>query len=146
MDMKRFTEIKGREAANRLLDDLDVYSEDGNRYYMQDGTVWMESGELTGHVRLTIAETISKKWFVKKPFDVRAEMLARPNEWVGAFQNSNKEWMMIGFNESKFGVSVRFFEVLIHYLPNDGSSGGYGVTKKILDDCIPIEDVPKEEI
>lgn len=77
-------------------------------------------------------------------FNVRVEMLARPNEWVGAFKNGNKEWMMIGFDTSKFGVSVRFFNRTTQYLPNDGSSGGYGVTKTILNQCIPFEDVPKD--
>lgn len=139
MDMKRFTEIEGREAANRLLDDLDVYSEDGNRYYMQDKTVWMESGELAGHVRLTIAETLSRKWYVKKPFDVRAEMLARPNEWVGAFKDSLGHWHKVGFDADRMETSE--VSILSDKMP-------YQVNQKCLmselDRCISIDKAIEE--
>lgn len=135
MDKSRYTEISGREAANRLLDDLDIYSKDGNRYYMQDGTVWMESGELAGHVRLTIAETLSRKWYVKKPFDVRAEMLARPNEWVGAYEYKER-WFKVRFNDKEMRVET-------YNLSNGSFVSGAMVGG--FDFCIPIEDVPQEE-
>lgn len=140
MDRKRFTEIEGREAANRLLDDLDVYSEDGNRYYMQDGTVWMESGELAGHVQLTIAETLSRKWYVKKPFDVRVEMLARPNEWVGAYKDNMGYWHKVGLDLQKMQVTEA--SILSDKLP-------YQVRQRVilssdLDNCVPIDEAIEE--
>lgn len=147
MDLKRYEKIDGKQALIKLLEGEKVYSVTGDHWFKQDGTILcnLQGKVYNSTISVNHFVEVENTWYVKKPFDVRAEMLARPNEWVGAFKNSNEEWMLIGFDENKFGVSVRFFELPTCYSPNDGSSGGYGVTEKILDNCIPIEDVPEEE-
>lgn len=146
MDMKRFDEIDGLDVLERFSKEQSVYNENGHQVCIDDCKVWTIDGELSGVISLTIADILSGKWYVKKPFDVRAEMLARPNEWVGAFKNTDKKWMMLGFDTKKFNVSVRYLSNSAYYLPNDGSNGGYGVSENTLNHCIPIEDVPEEEL
>lgn len=143
MDMKRFTEIEGREAANRLIDGLDVYSSSGNRYYIEDKKVWMENGNMAGVVLLSISDTLKETWYVKKPFDVRAEMLARPNEWVGAFKNDTEDWIRVGFDSNVMSVVIT-----LYFKQKVGPDARYCTVanSSVLEKCIPIEDVPKEEL
>lgn len=139
MDLARYDGIDGREAAKRLLDDLDIFSKYGNRFYMKEKEVWLETKTSTGITHLTINEILSRTWYVKKPFDVRAEMLARPNEWVGAYKDDG-EWHKVGFSTLEMSavetiVWDKTFETFHSPLLYDD------ITK-----CIPIEDVPKEEL
>lgn len=143
MDLARYDEIDGREAANRLIDGLDVYSRIGNKYYVEDKRVWMESGSNAGVVSLTVSDTLRSTWFVKKPFDVRAEMLERPNEWVAAYQDKN-QWMMVGMFTGD--MRAREWEYDRRYKNTEFKyQFGYPGYKS-LNDCIPIEDVQKEEL
>jgi len=142
MDLKRFDEISGREAANRLIDGLDVYSSGGNRYYIEDQKVWMESGNLAGTIGLTISETLRTSWYVKKPFDVRAEMLARPNEWVGAYHDHSSKWIQVGFD----AVNMRTKKSYYGYTGSVEGASTESPTAYELETCIPIEDVPEEEL
>ena len=139
MDLSRYDEIDGREAANRLINGLDVYSRIGNKYYVEDKRVWMESGSNAGVVSLTVSDTLRSTWYVKKPFDVRSEMLARPNEWVGAYKDDG-EWHKVGFST----LEMRAVETLVW----DKTFETFHCPL-LFDDitkCIPIEDVPKEEL
>lgn len=147
MDAKRFTEITGLEALKKLIQDETVFDVAGHKYYIKNSKLVRDYGGIEAlDSGLTIEEVLNGTWYIKKPFDVRAEMLARPNEWVGAFKNTDRKWMMIGFDTNHFNVSIRYLSLSGYYLPNDGSNGGYGVAKNTLDKCIPIEDVPKEEL
>ncbi|WP_214807521.1 hypothetical protein [Exiguobacterium sp. s102] len=89
---------------------------------------------------LTIEEILNEAWFVKKPFDVRAEMLARPNEWVGAFKVGNV-WHRVGFS-TEFMTAYETFNKLEK---PDGNLHASAYPNE-LDRCIPIEDIPKEEL
>ncbi len=143
MDMSRFTEIDGREVFNRLLDGLEVYSTLGNKFYMKDNKLWMDTKTSSGMVHLTINETISRTWYVKKPFDVRKEMLERPNEWVGAFKDPNDRWHKVGF-DNKYMQSVETpFASTVSVNLRQGSVST--TTCEELDKCIPLEEVPEGE-
>ncbi|WP_290756956.1 MULTISPECIES: hypothetical protein [unclassified Exiguobacterium] len=74
-----------------------------------------------------------------KRFDVRKEMLARPNEWVGAFQLSGR-WLKAGFRtDVMHAVATPYWDESIERVMPQAF-------KDELDRCIPIEDVPEEEL
>ena len=99
-----------------------------------------ETGEIF-KPEVTVTEIIERyNWYVKKPFDVRAEMLARPNEWVGAFKDE-VGWHKVGL-QSKIMCSVE----TTWWTCDINDNSALGCTKKELDSCIPIEDVPEEEL
>ncbi|KTR27927.1 hypothetical protein RSA11_04515 [Exiguobacterium indicum] len=73
-----------------------------------------------------------------KQFDVRKELLSRPNEWVGAFQLSGR-WLKVGFRtDVMYPVATPYWEDSIERVMPQAF-------KDELDRCIPIEDVPEEE-
>ena len=78
-------------------------------------------------------------------FDVRAEMLARPNEWVGAFKRSDDEWMAIGFDSNHFEVATIPLKHINVAKPTDSAMCQLFESSHYLDECIPIELAPEEE-
>lgn len=145
MDLKRFDEIDGLDVLKRLSREESIYNTQGNELYIDDCKMWMSNGELTGVVNITIADILSGKWFIKKPFDIRAEMLARPNEWVGAYQAPSSNWYKVGFDHFEMvAISTS--------MANNGTSTNYyeddvlPVVGNWFEKCIPIEDVPKGEL
>lgn len=77
----------------------------------------------------------------RKQFDVRKEMLARPNEWVGAYQDYLHRWVQVGFDADY----MRTRQCVYGYKGNVVCSSVDTPTSYDLDNCIPIEDVPEEE-
>lgn len=151
MDLKRYEKIDGREALERLANGLEIYGFSGLKYQVDflisDYKLWSGekecgNGEDTP-TPLTLTEILKETWYVKKPFDVRAEMLARPDEWVGAFRDSKNVWHKIGL-DSKYMVAVetRFEEIKPNWNDDRCDMATLGELKK----CIPFEDIPEEEL
>lgn len=143
MDLKRFDEIDGLDVLKRLSREESIYNTHGNELYIDDCKMWMSNGELTGVVNITIADILSGKWFIKKPFDVRTEMLARPNEWVGAFKDNLNRWHKIGLDSRQMVAIESRYEVI---KPNWNDDRCEMAALSEIDRCISIEDVPKEEL
>ena len=149
MDLKRYEQITSEEAIKRIISKEEVFDEDGKRFFSlgKSNTVWIQTEQPYGSVNSssghTLEDLLDKKWFIKKPFDVRAEMLARPDEWVGAFRNKWNAWCKVGLNsESMYAVETKFKDPK----PVRNNFGCFQTTISELDRCIPIEDVPKEEL
>lgn len=142
-DKKKFEKIEGLEALRKIADRQMIYDADGYGYfYDANGIFYRRHNEkfVTEAVDVTVAEIASKEWYVKKPFDVRTEMLSRPDEWVGAYENEQGTWFKVGFDMRSM-VSVK---TNLPYLrvANFGDTGVSNVAENDLDRCIPIEDVP----
>ncbi|MCT4779860.1 MULTISPECIES: hypothetical protein [Exiguobacterium] len=146
MDMKRFEKITGKEAVERLINHQEVYDAESRRYFVleKSTSVWVETEFKThfstGGTSLTLSDFLEKDWYVKKPFDVRVEMLARPDEWVAAFKDGDV-WHKVGFNSksmSAYETENWDYDFRNKELLN--------CIEKELDKCIPIEDVPEEEL
>ncbi|KTR27928.1 hypothetical protein RSA11_04525 [Exiguobacterium indicum] len=148
MDMKRYEEITSEEAIKRIINKEEVFDKNEKRFFSlgKSNTVWVQTehshGSETSSSGHTLEDLLDKKWFIKKPFDVRAEMLARPNEWVGSFKLGDK-WQMIGFSPEQMSVFGRRYQKnLIEF----STFNTFIPINDELDRCIPIEDVPEEEL
>lgn len=147
MDLKRYEPITGREALGKLLEGERVYfkAQDEVQHYEISDNQLLVTTSPSGYSYATVQsflKEVDTNWYVQKPFDVRAEMLVRPDEWVGAFKDDGNAWHKIGL-DLKYMVAVETkFELL---KPNSNSDLCDRVSLGELDDCIPIEDVPKEE-
>lgn len=139
MDMKRFKEISWQEALAKWLDGEHVFSSTGRTYCMKGFKLhYFLGGDDNGSPSsIMFNDVIEEHWYIKKPFDVRAEMLARPNEWVGAYKDGKGNWCKVKFNSRK----MRAVESAI--LPG---ATVFLTGESELDRCIPIEDVPEEEL
>ncbi|WP_294742116.1 hypothetical protein [uncultured Exiguobacterium sp.] len=148
MDMKRFKEISWQEALAKWLDGEHVFSSTGRTYCMKGFKLhYFLGGDDNGSPSsIMFNDVIEEHWYVKKPFDVRAEMLDRPNEWVGAFKRSDDEWMAIGFDSNHFEVATIPLKNMNVAKPTDSAMCQLFESSHYLDRCIPIEDVPEEEL
>jgi len=140
MDLKRFDEIDGLDVLKRLSREESIYNTHGNELYIDDCKMWMSNSELTGVVNITIADILNGKWYVKKPFDVRAEMLSRPNEWVGAFK-IDRRWVKAGFCSKRMTPVFALFNSLQPTIMSSPLNTHY-----LLNNSVPVEDVPKEDL
>lgn len=80
-----------------------------------------------------------------KKFDVRSEMLSKPDEWVGAYKSVAGIWMKVGFDFNRMlTVEAPFSHKNVKVVW--GKPGVYSFKMRNLKICIPIEDVPAEEL
>lgn len=153
MDLKRFTEITGREALERLSNGLSVFEKNGTevsinletnefKFVLRNG--YTQIGDGNG-MPVTVVAVLESPWYIKKPFDVRAEMLARPNEWVGAFKDHYGEWAKVGFDSYEMTATKTFIANTVKKAQKSQHKV-LGASTDILDKCIPIEDVLKEDL
>jgi len=147
MDLKRYEQVAGREALKQMLDGERAYFislSGGVTSFFFDNNDQLKGETETGEIfkpEVTATEIIERyNWYIKKPFDVRAEMLAQPNEWVGAFKDSNSRWHKVGFSTKTMSAYETKDWVVSSVMT------GVEVWLNELDNCIPIEDVPKEEL
>jgi len=146
MDLKRYERITGREALKQLLEGHRVYFERygvAQHYEISDNRLLVTtspSGESYATLQSFLVES-DANWYVKKPFDVRAEMLARPNEWVGAYQSPSGTWYKVGLDTScMFALETKGdFEK-----PDRSKDLIWTASPDKFDSAIPIEDVPEE--
>ena len=75
-----------------------------------------------------------------KQFDVRKEMLARPNEWVGAYEWKGR-WFKVGFSTETMSARQSKHPLIIG-MDRKGTDLSFPIK---FENCIPIEDVPEEE-
>ncbi|KOP29511.1 hypothetical protein ADM98_11630 [Exiguobacterium sp. BMC-KP] len=145
MDMKRFKEISWQEAIAKWLDGEHVFSSTGRTYCMKGFTLhYFLGGEDNGSPSsIMFNDVIEEHWYIKKPFDVRAEMLARPDEWVGAFKDVNDTWHKVGFDTEFMKAIETPFASVVNVKFNQAAVGSSDYDE--LEKCIPIEDVPQEE-
>lgn len=140
MDLKRYERITGREALGKLLEGQRVFFEaqgEVHHYEISDNHLFVTT-KPNSYSYATLESFLKEtdaNWYVKKPFDVRAEMLARPDEWVGAFK-SRGVWNKVRFNS-------------VEMLAEETAMGRIDVVMRAdadeIEQCIPIEDVPKGE-
>lgn len=148
MDLKRYERITGREALGKLLEGQRVFfKEQGEvqHYEISDNQLLVTtspSGYSYATVQIFLKE-VDTNWYVKKPFDVRAEMLARPNEWVGAFKGDDGKWHKVALN-TKYMKGIETPFSLTEKVDYEQASVG-PLTYEEVEKCIPIEDVPQEE-
>lgn len=139
MNTELYEKVDGKTALVKLLEGERIY-DNANAYWFVEGDAVKcndscETYESTIPVRSFLSKT--NTWYVKKPFDVRAEMLARPNEWVGAYKDEQGNWCKVKFNSKAMTAqdTVMTFKATV-----------FRTEESELDLCIPIEDVPKEEL
>lgn len=153
MDEAKYELIEGGFLeALKIMDEDDevVYDQYGRAYNTDNSNVllykdfadeWTES-----NLRFNLLS--SKKWYKKKPFDVRQAMWDRPDEWVGKFYDDEFERTAV-----KVGFDSERMTVVKAWLGFDGDVSrvivydnihNYMPSPKELDRCIPIEDVPEE--
>lgn len=144
MDLKRFVEISGHEALKILSENGKVFSGEGSEssYYIlsNKGLVFHDRNGTKYTSNFSIGDFVKKDWYAKRPFDVRLEMLARPDEWVGAY-SANGNWFKVGFCSDRMGLVITKYESLNTPLATDISNYIHSLNR-----CIPIEDVPKEDL
>lgn len=147
MDLKRYESVTSREAFKKMLDGQRAYFINGVgsvTTYFFDASNRLhgetEAGEVF-KVDVPADEILNRyNWYVKKPFDVRAEMLARPNEWVGVYKDESEIWNKVGFCTTYMNVrETSDFE-------HDSFEKTFICLIDDFNKCIPIEDVPKEEL
>ena len=147
MDETKYEKIEGGflEALNLMDDGVTVCDHHGQEYVLNPYN-GLQFADQNGEFRLTQArfnELSSRKWYKKKPFDVRKAMLERPNEWVGAFRGESGSWYKVGFDKNEFRA------VFVGLKNNLNVIYKLGYSTKMADSydlnrCIPIEDVPEE--
>lgn len=151
MDLKRYEKVSPVEAVKMILNGEEVFNtEDGEKmlkYYLKNDLIVYDRDKQKAIGSLVTVNRLlmSSDWYVKKPFDVRAEMLARPDEWVGAFRNASGTWVKIGFD---FKEMTPVITVLSNTRtkPDHSDINCTIPSKSILEKFIPIEDVPKEDL
>ena len=143
INQDKYEKINGREALKRLLDGENVYSCEGERYRLDPSGNLYYIPNPTHHENLSfinIREVLSVNWYIPKPFDVRQSMRERPNEWVAAYKSGTGKWFKIGFNTDAMKAVIEEIECdRKPFWKYDSVRPG------ILQDCIPIEDVPVNE-
>lgn len=141
MDKKRFTEISGHEALKLLSENKKVFPGEGSEssYYILSNKrlVFHDRNGSEYNSNFSIGDFVEKDWYAKKPFDVRLEMLARPDEWVGAY-SANGSWFKVGFCSDRMRLVISKYESLDTPLATTVSNYTHSLNR-----CIPIEDVPK---
>ena len=142
MNLDRYEKIDGREALRKIADKVMIYDHEGFGYfYDSNGIFYRRHNEEHKLDRFPIAlETVcNQDWYIPKPFDVRQAMLDRPYEWVGAYPNHEGKWFKIGFVSASMSAVVEELEW-------EGPPFWQHVRARphLLDNCIPIEDVPEE--
>ncbi|WP_393965774.1 hypothetical protein [Exiguobacterium sp. S22-S28] len=144
MDLKRYEKVTGHEALIKLLDGERIYNRKGNYWTRKGEGIFVnyedENGEYESTIPVIWFVDSTVDWYVKKPFDVRAEMLARPNEWVGVYKDESEIWNKVGFCTTYMNVrETSDFE-------HDSFEKTFICLIDDFNKCIPIEDVPKEEL
>ena len=143
IDSSKHQVFKGSEVVSYLLAGERIYDEDGVEYYY-NGLLWMCEHGISKTTKTTFNELVSRRWYKKKPFDVRQAMRNKPDEWVGAFKNPDGYWLKVGFSTKRYVVLM----ASIHYSLTVGFAAreteNYTPTSDELDRCIPIKDVPKD--
>lgn len=141
MNLDRYEKIDGREALKRLVNGETVFNWRGDSYQIEGGLVIEKTGKGNEFcANLTLNGVIGADgWYIPKPFDVRQAMLDRPYEWVAAYPNHEGKWFKIGFVSASMSAVVEELEW-------EGPPFWQHVRARphLLDNCIPIEDVPEE--
>lgn len=145
MDLKRFAEISGHEALKLLSENRKVFPGEGSEssYYILNnkGLVFHDRNGSEYTSNFSIGDFVKKDWYAKMPFNVRLEMLARPDEWVGAFRDHSGHWHKVGFETEK--MKAKETSIRSERKPCEVS---LECSLSELERCIPIEDVPKGEL
>ena len=145
MDVRRMEKISGLEALKKIGEEVTIYDAEGLGYFYDPNGIFYRRHNKkfkTDNVDMLIAEIASKEWYVRKPFDIREEMLARPYEWVGAYKTEKGTWFRVGF-DMKSMVAVKTNLPYLH-VADIGDVGITSMTESDFDKCIPIEDVPTD--
>lgn len=146
MDLNRYKKITWQEAISKLENGEHIFTAQGHSYFMKDGKLCYSnvgSNSEDGRSSIVFNHFMEREWYIKKPFDVRTEMLARPNEWVGAFKDNLNRWHKIGLDSRKMVAIETRYEVI---KPNWNDDRCEMAALSEIDRCIPIEDVTKEDL
>lgn len=142
MDLKRYEQITSEEALELMTKQGWVFDINERQYSIQDREFKVKDKYVVDALMgMSLNEFLVKEWFIKKPFDVRTEMLARPNEWVGAFKNDTEDWIRVGFDSNAMSVVITLYSK--HKVEPDARYCTVA-NSSVLEKCIPIEDVQKE--
>ena len=144
MNLDKYEKIDGREGLRRLADGETVYGRDSAEWTInENGEVIYQSKFGTCVSGSYLNDFVQHKHlYVKKPFDVRREMLDRPNEWVGAYEQQDERWMKVGFDVKRMRPVRTFMNCEAKVNLHDGRV--FVIELEDLNLCIPIEDVPEE--
>ena len=137
IDSSKHQVFEGSEVVSYLLAGERIYDEDGVEYYY-NGLLWMCEHGICKTTKTTFNELVNRRWYKKKPFDVRQAMRNKPDEWVGAYKKSTGEWLKVGFSTYHQSALVAPLKIK---MPVSGHRAS-AATVYIIDNCIPIEDVP----
>ena len=149
MNLDRYEKIDGREALRRLVDGLSVFEKNGAEFsydFETNETIWVrkDGKKFIGNGNaypITLEAIVGGPWYIPKPFDVRQTMIDRPNEWVGAIEHGG-HWFKVGFDLKRMAVVSTILKNDVPVLGHHPVVSDAFVLR--LDDCIPIEDAPKE--
>lgn len=107
---------------------------DEKLYFLNNGVQTISRADYNG---LVVAN-----WYIKKPFDVRQAMRDKPDEWVGVYEDIDGRLYKVGFDSRAFTAVIATYKADVKV---DLSLGGCSKADVyVMDNCIPIEDVPEE--
>ncbi|TCI26696.1 hypothetical protein EVJ32_04800 [Exiguobacterium sp. SH5S4] len=141
MDLSKFEKIDGREALRRLVEGLEIFTNKGTelRLNFKHSQVVNGNSEIVS-LYYPVNVILSGDWYIPKPFDVRQAMRDKPDEWVGAFENGQDNWIQVGFDAISMAPATAYHGYTGKVIVNEDNPNI--PTRSTLDSCIPIEDVP----
>ncbi|WP_214788733.1 hypothetical protein [Exiguobacterium sp. s21] len=149
MNLDRYEKIDGWQALERLKDGKVVFSFHNNEFsefVIAAGDLY--SSPVSTHAQqrtprlMTIDRILRRDWYIPKPFDVRQAMRDKPDEWVGVYEDIDGRLYKVGFDSRAFTAVIATYKADVKV---DLSLGGCSKADiYVMDNCIPIEDVPKE--
>ena len=149
LDPTLYEPIDGREVLRRIADGLEFFSARETRYFFDENGIFSEQKVGKPYAdfgQLPVSVVLGGTWYIRRAFNVREQLVRRPNEWVGKFKRHGG-WYVVRFDtESMRVVRAR--------LSSDTAVGigtypkRYGdVRAEDLNDCIPLNYVrPSREV
>lgn len=149
LDPKIYEPIDGREALLRIAKGLEIFNSFGTRYFFDENGIFSEQKVGKPYAdfgQLPVSVVLGGTWYIRRAFNVREQLMKRPNEWVGKFKRLGG-WYVVRFDtESMRVVRARL---------SSDTTVGIGTHPKRYDDvraedlneCVPLEYVrPSKEV
>lgn len=141
LDPKIYEPIDGREALLRIANGLEIFNSLGTRYFFDENDIFSEQKVGKPYAdfgQLPVSVVLGGTWYIRRAFNVREQLVRRPNEWVGKFKRLGG-WYVVRFDTESMRV-VR------SRLSSDTAVGIGTYPKRYddvraedLNDCVPLE-------
>lgn len=143
MDETKYEKVEGGflGALELMKKGETVYDEHGRGYVLNDLNelhyINSEGDFMESNLRFN--PLTQQDWYKNKTFDVRQAMRERPDEWVAAYKTKMETWVKLGFDTDS--MNAVFTKIECDTPP---FFQHIRVTPFMLQQSIPIEDVPEE--